>query len=141
YVSWIIVLAGAELVRTAVVFAEYRGQVPKMQALLRALHVLWLCQQRGAVLQPAQLRHTLQSAHVNQWDEYRDLLVELQLVQRADDGTYVLTRDLRNITVAELMGMTPWPLATLLQVNSHEQYHHTWKGCMPHHCQLARNGL
>lgn len=141
YVSWIIVLAGAELVRTAVVFAEYRGQVPKMQALLRALHVLWLCQQRGVVLQPAQLRHTLQSAHVNQWDEYRDLLVELQLVQRADDGTYVLTRDLRNITVAELMGMTPWPLATLLQVNPHEQYNQAWESALAHHCQLAQQGL
>src|SRR5699024_12398343 len=113
YVSWIIVLAGAELVRTAVVFAEYRGQVPKMQALLRALHVLWLCQQRGVVVQPAQLRHTLQSAHVNQWDEYRELLVELQLVQRDDDGTYMLIRDLRNNKVYNLLMVTLWAFDTL----------------------------
>lgn len=141
YVSWVIVLAGAELVRTAVVFSEYRGQVPKMQALLRALQVLWQCQQEGRVLTPAQLRHTLQSAQVNQWDEHRDLLMKLQLVQRTDEGAYALTRDLRTLTVAELMALTPWPLTTLLQVNQNEQQHSAWEAVLEEHCQRAQQGF
>src|SRR5699024_9892906 len=97
---------------------EYRGNVPKLQALLRALNVLWQRQQEGRVLKPAKLRRTLLDAHVNQWDEYRDLLVELQLVQRTDVGSYVLTRNLRTLSVAELAAMTPWPIDTLFQVEA-----------------------
>jgi len=141
YVSWVIVLAGAELVRTAVIFSEYRGNVPKMQALLRALHVLWLCQQQGTVLKPEALRSTLQSARVNQWDEYRDLLVELKLVQRTDEGAYALTRDLRTLTVAELMAMTPWPLKTLWQVQQQGEQQQPWEQLLAERCHHARTNF
>lgn len=140
YVSWVIVLAGAELVKTSVIFAEYRGNVPKLQALLRALHVLWQRQQEGRVLKPAKLRRTLLDAHVNQWDEYRDLLVELQLVQRTDAGSYVLTRDLRTLSVAELAAMTPWPIDTLFQVEAAPQAP-TWEKVLGQRCAAAKAEL
>lgn len=141
YVSWVIVLAGAELVKSAVIFAEYRGKVPKFQALMRALYVLWEKQQEGQVLEPLQLRETLQSARVNQWDEHRDLLVELNLVQRTDEDSYVLTRDLRSLSVADLMALTPWSLDLLLQIDATSNVVKPWERMLAQRCQATQAAL
>ncbi|MCK0538313.1 YihY family inner membrane protein [Alcanivorax quisquiliarum] len=116
YISWVVVLLGAELVRTLTIFGEYRRNVPRLQALLRVLEVLWRKQQQGRVLRPAQLRRTLIAAGAARWDEYRNLLLDLELVRRTEEGGYVLTRDLRTLTLSELLDMTPWPAESQLRV-------------------------
>lgn len=139
FISWMIVLSGAELVRTLVVFREHRRDVPRLQALLRVLDVLWRRQQEGRVLSPSVLRRTLQSAGATRWDEFRNLLIELDLVRRTDDGSYVLTRDLGALTLAELVQMLPWPLATQLYVTPEDGP--AWEGTLLDLCQQAQAGF
>lgn len=139
YVSWVIVLAGAQLVRTQVVFTEYRRDAPRLQALLRVIEVLWHKQQRGRVLRPAVLRRTLQAAGATRWDEFRNLLIDLGLVRRTDEGGYVLTRDLRTLSVADLVALTPWPAAAQLRTST--QQTRPWEALLESRCQAARDGL
>ncbi len=79
YISWTIVLGGAELVRALVVFQEHRRQVPRMHALVRLLNVFWQRQQNGKVLRSKEVRKVMQESGISQWDEFRNLLVNAKL--------------------------------------------------------------
>lgn len=118
YISWTIVLAGAELVRTMVVYQEHRSPVPRMLALMRLLYVLWERQQRGKVLTSRVLRRVLRANGIAHWDEFRNLLLDMHLIQKTEDGAYVLSQDLRQISLAELVTRLPWPNSTLFDVHS-----------------------
>lgn len=139
FISWVIVLAGAELVRSLVTFHEYRREVPRLQALLRVIEVLWQKQQQGQVLKPSVLRRVLQAAGVTRWDEYRNLLIDRDLVRRTDEGSYVLTRDLRTLSLAELVDMMPWPAARQLKVS--ESQARPWETLLAERCEQARVGM
>ena len=139
FLSWVIVLAGAELVRTLVIFREHRAQVPWLQALLRVIEVLWRRQQAGAPLQPAVLRNTLQAAGAVRWDELRNLLMDLGLLRRTDDGGYVLTRDLRTLSLGELVEQLPWPVTEQLATNGEGL--RPWERELDERCRRAREGM
>lgn len=139
YVSWMIVLGGAELVRTLVVFRETRQRVPRLQALLRVLETLWLRQQRGEVLEAAEIRNTLVRAGSERWDEFRNLLLELGLIQRTDEGSYVLTRDLSQFSLAELVRALPWSLQD--QLDAGGKARRPWEAELKNRCDAAQAGL
>lgn len=109
YISWMIVLGGAELVRALTVFGDYRRDMPRMQSLLRLLEVLWRRQQQGRVLRVTEVRRVLQAAGSSHWEEFRNLLMDLRLMRRTDDGHFVLARDLSALSLDDLMQMLPWP--------------------------------
>jgi membrane protein len=139
YISWMIVLGGAEFVRTLVVFRETRHRVPHLQALLRLLESLWLKQRSGAVLKPSEIRDTLARAGVERWDEFRNLLMELELMRRTEEGSYVLTRDLTRLTLAELLQLLPWPLHTQLCVAG--RMRRPWEDSLKERCEAALASL
>ncbi|WP_231883788.1 YihY family inner membrane protein, partial [Alcanivorax sp. HI0044] len=114
YISWTIVLGGAELVRALVVFQEHRRQVPRMHALVRLLNVFWQRQQNGKVLRSKEVRKVMQESGISQWDEFRNLLVNAKLIRRTEEGGYMLSRDLRNLSLGQLVAMLPWPAHTQL---------------------------
>ena len=139
FISWVIVLAGAELVRTLVIFNEHRRDVPRLQALLRVLEVLWRKQQHGTVLKPALMRRTMLAGGGARWDEFRNLLFDLGLVRRTEEGAYVLTRDLRTLTLGELTDMVPWPAAKQLRVSA--PLRRPWEAGLQQRCEAAREGM
>lgn len=139
YVSWMIVLGGAELVRALVVFRETRQRVPRLQALLRIIETLWLRQQRGEVLKPSEIRNTLMLAGSERWDEFRNLLLELNLIQRTDEGSYVLMRDLSQFPLLELMRALPWSLQD--QLNANGKVRRPWETELKARCEAAQAGL
>jgi len=139
YISWMIVLGGAEFVRTLVVFRETRHRVPHLQALLRLLESLWLKQRSGAVLKPSEIRDTLARAGVERWDEFRNLLMELELMRRTEEGSYVLTRDLTRLTLAELLQLLPWPLHTQLCVAG--RMRRPWEETLKERCEATLASL
>ena len=121
YISWMIVLGGAELVRALVVFHEYRSKVPRMHALMRLLHVFWERQQHGKLLSSREVRRVMRQSGISQWDEFRNLLLDARLIRRTEEGGYVLSLDLRNLTLGQLVSMLPWPAHTQLRVRHQEQ--------------------
>lgn len=106
YISWLIVLAGAELVHALTGF-EDRDDLPDIVAALAVLEILWRNHERGAALGERDLlgrrrllgRHTLSA---ERWTALRDRLVDASLLKIDADGAYILGRDLRGYTLAEL---------------------------------------
>ncbi|WP_290524924.1 YihY family inner membrane protein [Alcanivorax sp.] len=140
YISWTIVLGGAELVRALVVFQEHRSRVPRMHALLRLLHVFWERQQHGKTLRSKDVRKVMRQSGISQWDEFRNLLLDARVIQRTDEGGYILSRDLRNLTLAQLLAALPWPLHTQLRIR-HQQELQPWEGRLKTRMDDARTEL
>jgi membrane protein len=115
YITWLIVLFGAELVRALGTFHLQTGEVDERQARLLAflslLHRLWREQQRGGALPESSLMKELPHCDPQQWREYVQLLESMALVQRNAQGHYFLVRDMGRLSLADLSGQLPWPLA------------------------------
>jgi membrane protein len=140
YISWTIVLGGAELVRALVVFQEHRRHVPRMHALVRLLNVFWQRQQNGKVLRSKEVRKVMQESGISQWDEFRNLLVNAKLIRRTEEGGYMLSRDLRNLSLGQLVAMLPWPAHTQLRVR-HQQAPLPWEALLKTRMDQARQGM
>lgn len=140
YISWTIVLGGAELVRALVVFQEHRRQVPRMHALVRLLNVFWQRQQNGKVLRSKEVRKVMQESGISQWDEFRNLLVNAKLIRRTEEGGYMLSRDLRNLSLGQLVAMLPWPAHTQLRVRQQSEPL-PWEAALKNRMDQAREGM
>lgn len=106
YISWLIVLAGAELVHALAGFDD-RDDLPDIVAALIILEIVWRNHQRGGALSERELlsrrrllnRHTLSA---ERWTVLRDILLDAALIKIDYNGAYILGRDLRQYTLAEL---------------------------------------
>lgn len=139
FISWSIVLLGAELVRALVVFRERHRERPPLQVLLRLLELLRERQRNGRSLATSEVHGVLDRIGAGQWETYRNLLLDLGLMRRADDGSFFLARDLRELTLAELVEQLPWPAQTQLTVNGDTRS--PWEAELARRCRAAREGL
>lgn len=103
YLSWMIILAGAEFVRATETFASEVGgrTFSKSQALFMALSLLHKAQLKG--LGVSDRRMTASGLHSQQWHELRDLMLARNVITTTQSGRYVLTRDLSQTSVWELL--------------------------------------
>lgn len=144
YISWLLFLAGSVLVYSLVVFEERQQTTPRLQSLLRLLSTLWARQQQGRSLRLDEVRQALLAAGASRWDEFRNVLMDLRLMQRTDENCFVLTRDLSSLTLAELVEMLPWPATEALRVgpaDSAVPAGGEWEDELARRCQQAREGL
>lgn len=139
FISWSIVLLGAELVRALVVFRERLKERPPLQVLLRLLELLRERQHSGQSLAPNEIRGVLDRIGGAQWETYRNLLLDLGLMRRTDDGSFFLARDLRELTLAELVEQLPWSAQAQLAVN--DDTPSSWEEELARRCRAAREGL
>ncbi len=109
------------------------------QALLRLLRVFWERQRHGRVLRSNEVRQVMHESGVTHWDEFRNLLQDCKLIKRTEEGGYVLTRDLRRLTLSQLLAMVPWPAEQQLRVNAHGK--EPWEATLKQRCDEARRGL
>lgn len=105
YLSWMIILAGAEFVRATETFsAEVGGRIfTKTQALFMALSLLHRAQLKG--LGVSDRRMTVAGLHSQQWHDLRDLMLARNVITVTQSGRYVLTRDLGQTSVWELLDL------------------------------------
>jgi membrane protein len=106
YISWLIVLASAELVHALSGF-EDRDDLPDMLAALAVLEILWSNYQRGAALSERELlgKRRLLEGHTlsaERWSVLRDILFDAALIKIDQNGDYLLGRDLQRYSLAEL---------------------------------------
>lgn len=116
YTSWIIVLAGAELVFAQSGYASrHASHVPDLLVAVAVLARLWQCHLDGRTLDPHALvrerwllgRYPLPA---DRWSRLRTQLMQAGLIRSGDDGDYLLGRDLHHMTLwqlAELLGQVP----------------------------------
>lgn len=117
YISWSIVLFGAELTRKLTLLAdrEYASE-PSILGLLSILYELWKGQQKGEALRESRLLQRAGVARAN-WDRLLDCLRQADLVQRTDHGRLVLSRDLSRFTLVELLDRVPEPIPAEIAEN------------------------
>lgn len=117
YLSWLIVLLGAELVCSLSLPRHWRRQpLPRMLVLLAILRLLLQRQQRGEVLRYGEMARFGWHVSEDQWGEILDFLESEQLACRASGGGWVLCRDLHPYSLQQLLDRSPWPLPSLLQL-------------------------
>lgn len=112
FVSWVIILMGAELTRAVTVYTQtgQRAQEPHLYTVIAVLEHLWQAQQRGASVPDYVLLKQVSGLNQNRWDDYQQLLMAGDIVKRTEQGEYILSRDLHDITLYQLNQLLPWPM-------------------------------
>lgn len=116
YLSWIVTLVGASF---AAALQSYRPQStrnpwPRHQELIllyRFVRHLWLAQKEGTGLSTDQLLQREPRATHDQGVRLLHALDEHHLATLDDDGDWLLTRDLDDVTLADLWGLLSTPFA------------------------------
>lgn len=121
FISWIIVLIGAELVRALSYFQEDEidSNARKLGWLLLILEKMWLGHQDGETVSVKSLKQALPELPATTRDEYMLMLMEAKLIDKTLDGHYVLSRDLNYLPLVDLFHYFPWsvPKKVLLAEN------------------------
>jgi len=112
YISWMIVLLGAELVRGLTTFSpkQQESDSRPLYWVLCLLEHLWAAQQHGATLSVNRLARLLPGLHAEVGAHYLQLLQQHRIVTRTEQGRYALCRDLNLLTVEALCRVLPWPI-------------------------------
>lgn len=118
FISWVIVLIGAELVRAISYFHEDKAEHPARKSgwLLLLLEQAWLAQQQGSRVTAKSLKRTFPQLPATNRDRYIKQLVMLKLIEKTESGGYVLRRDLNRLSLWDILGELPWKLPKQLQL-------------------------
>lgn len=111
YVSWVIVLLGAELACNLGYNHVWRRRA--LSPLLVAFAVLRLFQQRqqqGTDLCLSDVRKAGWKLSVEEWNQLLNFFEAQQLICATAGGSWVLCRDLKEVRVQQLLENSPWPL-------------------------------
>ena len=103
YLIWVIILTGAELVRSLETF-HLDGRGPKLPDLLAIILVLWHCRQRqqqgNALSERFIVKVGIDDEH---WKRLRNLLLHHHVLEKTATGQYVLIRDLSSISLVDVV--------------------------------------
>ena len=116
YISWMIVILGAEFVRALSTYDSNRRGIddPPMYWGLHLMEQLWRAQQMGHGLYEAQLIRRLPGLSVLLLSRYLEELKRVGMVSRNDKGQYLLTRDLHSLTLEQFQHKVGWQLPDTL---------------------------
>lgn len=112
FISWFIILMGAELTRALTVYQHknVHQEQSHLQTLLSILFLLWKAQQKGSSVSDQQFLLGVTGLDQSGWDQYVQLLLVKDMIMRTDQGEYVLSRDLGSLSLDEFCRTLPWPL-------------------------------
>ncbi len=112
FISWTIILLGAELTRLLTVshVNKFRMNEPHLYTVLAVLQRLWLAQQDGEPVPDRALLQEVPGLDQGRWDDYVQLLIDAGLIRRTEGGQYLLSRDLSRYTLLQLQRELPWPV-------------------------------
>ncbi|MCQ4257786.1 virulence factor BrkB family protein [Stutzerimonas stutzeri] len=112
YLSWMIVLFGAELVCGMSSSQQWRRRsVPRLLVMLGLLRVLFESQQAGREVRLRDAHRSGWQLPEDEWDEILEFFEREQLVCRTGSSGWVLCRDLNHYSFDQLMRCNPWPLS------------------------------
>jgi membrane protein len=132
YLSWMIVLFGAELVCGMSSSQKWRRRsVPRLLVMLGLLRVFYENQQAGREVRLRDAHRNGWALPEDEWDEILEFFEREQLVCRTSLG-WVLCRDLGHYSFDRLLRRNPWPLSGLQQLPEHldEAWYPTFRQSM-----------
>ncbi|WXL24330.1 virulence factor BrkB family protein [Ectopseudomonas mendocina] len=111
YVSWLIVLFGAELVCNLGVSGQWRQRdMPKLLITLGVLRVFHDRQRAGLHVRLKDIQRQGWQMAEHEWAEVLSFLEQQRLVVSVGSGAWVLSRDLNEYSMQQLINSSPWPL-------------------------------
>ncbi|MBO6655525.1 MAG: YihY family inner membrane protein [Pseudomonadales bacterium] len=112
YVSWTIVLFGAELTKNMGLFRSERSKErePPLVQVLIILNEFFRCHKLGEVVTDKSITRLNQRIDMQNWQEYKSRLLGMGLIRSVDRGGLVLSKDLNEVTFWELYRELPWPM-------------------------------
>lgn len=112
FLSWIIILMGAEFTRAFTVYTQEgeRTEEPHLYTVIAVLERLWQAQQQGVAVPDYILLKQVKGLNQSRWDDYQQLLIAGDIIKRTEQGEYILSRDLHDITIYQLNQLLPWPM-------------------------------
>lgn len=112
YLSWMIVLFGAELVCGMSSSQQWRRRsVPRLLVMLGLLRVLYESQKAGREVRLRDAHRSGWQLPEDEWDEIFEFFEREQLVCRTGSSGWVLCRDLNHYSFDQLLRSNPWPLS------------------------------
>ncbi|AHL74879.1 membrane protein [Stutzerimonas stutzeri] len=112
YLSWMIVLFGAELVCGMSSSQQWRRRsVPRLLVMLGLLRVLYESQLAGREVRLRDAHRSGWRLPEDEWDEILEFFEREQLVCRTGSSGWVLCRDLNHYSFDQLLRCNPWPLS------------------------------
>ena len=124
YVSWLIILFGAELVCNLGSSAAWqRSSQPWLVSLLALLRVFMLAQKQGLVVDLPRVNASGWAMPEDLWLDLTEWMEGQRLITRAQQGGYVFSRDPAQLQMAELLAQVPeaLPQVSELPVSLGEQ--------------------
>lgn len=135
YLSWLIVLFGAELVCNLASARHWRREsLPRLLVVLGVLRVFHERQQLGLAVHHDDMPGAGWLLAEDEWAEVLDFLEGEQLACRTSGGAWVLCRDLEHYSLHCLLGHSPWPLPALERLP--EQLDEPWYPALRRALQL-----
>lgn len=125
YLSWLIVLFGAELVCNLSSSHQWRKlAIPRLLVVMGILRVFYARQQSGLKVRHRDVQRLGWQLPEHEWEEVLEFLEQQQLVAPTTAGAWVLIRDLDHYSLKLLLSRSPWPLPQLNQLP--EQLDEPW---------------
>lgn len=120
YLSWMIVLFGAELVCGLSSSQQWRRRsVPRLLVMLGLLRVLYENHQAGREVRLRDAHRSGWQLPEDEWDEIFEFFEREQLVCRTGSSGWVLCRDLNHYSFDRLLRHNPWPLSGMQALPAH----------------------
>lgn len=117
YLSWLLVLFGAELACNLGYNHRWREQaLPPLLVALGILRLFHERQQQGGELGHADVQRAGWLMPDEEWNRLLDFFESQRLICRTARGNWTLCRDLGEISVQSLLERSPWPLPRLEQL-------------------------
>lgn len=114
YLSWIIVLFGAELVCGLSSSQQWRRQpAPRLLVMLALLRIFYQHQQKGREVRLVDAHRNGWMLPEDEWDEILEFFERERLVCRTGASGWVMSRDLHHYSFDQLLRSNPWPLSDL----------------------------
>lgn len=119
YISWMIILLGAELVN-AMQHQQFAAKTSSESCFLQAykwLYILWDAQQQGNSLTSRELFIKEGNLTAARPFAQLDLLEQNNWIKKTESGKYILARDLSRLTLYDFYNSMPWRLPDYKQVS------------------------
>ncbi|WP_163832964.1 virulence factor BrkB family protein [Spartinivicinus ruber] len=117
YLSWVLVLLGAELIRALGVLEEVTRQqtIPKTIGMLMVLATFWRQFQYGVPAELRDVRAMGWGMALEDWEQYTNYLLIKGIITKDENNELILARDLAELELWPFIQELPWALP-----NNHE---------------------